>query len=148
VAARREKSSYGETAAAAALSLAAVPVSLAAGASTVVAIAVAVVFAVTFVMQTLAVRGVILAVRGGGNAGASRAARQAALGIGVAASAVVAAAATRNVLPWTTLAAVIPGLVATVFLVVAPPPPTQLRTVGWTLVSTSVATAAILVIGL
>ena len=53
-----------------------------------------------------------------------------------------------GLLPWTTLAAVLPGVVAAVFLVILPPPPTRLRIVGWTLVSTSVTTTAILVIWL
>jgi YwiC-like protein len=148
VAARREKSWYGETAVALAFSLAAVPVSVAAGAPTPIAIAIASVFGVTFVAQTLAVRSVILAVRGGGNPSASRAARYAASGVIVAGLVGISAAMIGSLLPWTTLAAVLPGVVATVFLVILPPPPTRLRVVGWTLVSTSVTTTAILVIWL
>jgi hypothetical protein len=148
VAAGREKSSGGEIAVAVAFSLAAVPVSLAAGASTPMAIAVATVFAVTFVGQTLAVRGVILAVRRGGNPRASTAARQAALAVSAAGLVAVSAAVMRGLLPSAALAAIVPGVIATVVLVCLPPPPSRLRAVGWTLVSTSVATAAILVIWL
>ena len=143
----REKTTSGESMAAIAFSLATVPVGLAAGAPPSVAVAIAVVFAVTFLGQTLAVRSVILAVRAGGNRRAAETTRHFALAV-TAAGVLGVAAAMRYGLPWSTLDAMIPGIAAVVWLVVAPPPPSRLRRVGWTLVSASVATSAILVMAL
>lgn len=145
IASGREKTTWGEIAAALAFSTAAIPVALAAGASLATAAAIAAAFALVYATQTLAVRGVILAVRGGGNPAAARAARRSALVIAAAGGAGIGTAAALALLPWATAAAVSPGLAAMAWIVAAPPPPTRLRRVGWTLVASSVATAAILI---
>jgi hypothetical protein len=145
IAAGREKTTLGELPAALAFSSAAVPVAQAAGASMRVAGAVAAAFALVYATQTLAVRSVILAVRGGGDPIASHAARRTAPAVGVTGLIAIAGAAARDLVPWATAVAVLPGLVAVGWIVLAPPPPTRLRRVGWTLVGASVATAAILV---
>jgi hypothetical protein len=41
-----------------------------------------------------------------------------------------------------------PGLAVAAWIVVAPPPPAQLRQVGWTLIASSIATMAILLVSL
>jgi hypothetical protein len=143
-----ERTTPGEMAAATTFALAAVPVGMAAGASWSTTMAVAVAFAVTFAAQTLGVRGVILAVRGGGNLRAARSARCAALAVAAVSVAALAGAAVVSILPWATVFAATPGLAAAAWIVVAPPLPAQLRRVGWTLVASSIATVAILLVSL
>jgi hypothetical protein len=141
----REKSWEGEVAAALAFSAAAVPVALSAGAPLETAAAVAIPFALLFVASTLAVRVVILRVRGGGDPHATTATRRAALfvaGGGAAALAVLAAA---GVLAASVLVAAAPGLLIAASIAMHPPAPTHLRALGWTLVAMSFVTAAIVV---
>lgn len=144
---RQEKSAPAEVAVALAFSLAAVPTSLAAGASTSTAVSLGVVFALVFVAGVLAVRVVILRVRGGGRPRAVRATRALLLALGGGAAVVLAVTAARGVLPWTPLLATAPGLVAALSLALRRTPP-ALKTVGWTLMSMSTAAAAILAAGL
>jgi hypothetical protein len=148
VSAKDEKSTRGELAAALAFSLAAVPLCLAGGASVSAALAVGITFAVVFVADTLAVRSIVLAVRGGGDWRAARAARTSALVLAVAATVGLAFSGSRAVLPWAAFGASAPGLAAAGWLAVFPPRPRQLRAVGWTLVGTSVAAALVLIAGL
>jgi hypothetical protein len=142
----REKSAMGETAVALAFSLFALPVGLAAGAAHETALPVALVFASVFVTCTLAVRGIVLSARGGGQPRATQHTRIAAVVLTVAALIGLAWAASRALLPSVTLAAAAPGLAAAAWLTVRPPPPTQLRRVGWTLVVVSVAAALVLIV--
>jgi hypothetical protein len=146
--AQREKSSVAEVAVAFTFSLVAVPICLAANASTSTALAVGIAFALVFAVETLAVRAIILGVRGGGDARAVRSTRLMALVLIGAGGLVLIVASLLTPLPWNTLFAVAPGLVAGSWLAMHPPAPTRLRTVGWTLVATSAATALILMIGL
>lgn len=148
IAVENEKSLPAEVAVALAFSLAAVPVCLAAGASTRTALAVGIAFASIFVSGTLAVRVIVLEVRGGGNPRKAWATRRAVLGLTSAAGAGLVAAAWYSVLPWTTLLATAPGLAAAGWLAAFPPAPTRLRAVGWTLVAAAAAAALILVAGL
>jgi YwiC-like protein len=148
IGANREKSSLAEVAVALVFSLVAVPVCLAAGASVEAALAVGVAFAAVFVPGTLAVRFIILRVRGGGDTRAARSSRVALLVVTSAGTLGLSAAAMRTRLPWSTLIAAAPGLASASWLALFPPPPSRLRTVGWTLVMTSVATAVILMVGL
>ena len=60
-------------------------------------------------------------------------------------AAAVAFSFARDLLSWSTLAAMAPGLAMSLLLATRPPAPTHLRTVGWTLVSVSALTAAIVV---
>lgn len=143
--AKVEKSAYGEIAVALAFSLLAIPVCLAAGASTSTAVAVGTTFASVFVTGTLSVRVIVLRTRGGGNLRTVRITRFLLFALVASIAAGLTAAGVRDVLPWTTLLAAAPGLSLAALLVARPPPPTRLRRVGWTLVSTSAAAALILI---
>jgi hypothetical protein len=147
IAAEREKSLLGELVVALAFSLIAVPVCLAAGATTTTALAIGTTFALVFVLGTLVVRATILDGRRGGNARAARLIRTVVLTLSSTAG-LGLALTSRGLLGWTTLLAAAPGLVAASWMAVFPPPPTRLRTVGWTLVATFTATALILIGGL
>ena len=131
-----------------AFSLLAVPVCLAAGVPGRTAFSIGLTFALISVAGTLAVRVVILGVRGGGNPQAVRATRTTTLTLTSVGSVLLVLAASRLWLPWITLVAAAPGLTAAGWLALFPPPPTRLRTVGWTLVATSAAAAVILTTGL
>jgi hypothetical protein len=141
----REKSWLGEVAAAFAFSGAAVPVSLSAGASLDTAATVAIPFALLFVASTLAVRVVILQVRGGGDRQAATATRRAALSVAAGGGALLALLAAARLLPLSVLVAAAPGLLIAAAIAVRRPAPTHLRSIGWTLVAVSVVTAAIVV---
>lgn len=144
----REKTGAGEITAAVAFSCVAIPVCLVAGAALSTAASVAVAFASLFAGSILGVRVVILKVRGGGDPRQVRATRRLLLMLTVCVSAGLVTAATRAVLPWTTLLAIGPGLLVALALAFRPPAPARLRTVGWTLVSTSTAAALILIAAL
>jgi hypothetical protein len=140
-----EKSAFGEVATAVALSAAAVPVSLAAGAPLEAAAGVAIPFGLLFASSTLAVRVVILRVRGGGDRAAAAATRSAALALVAAGAVTLALLAGGGVLPVSVLVAAAPGLLTATFVACRPPAPIHLRRVGWTLVAVSVATSVIVV---
>lgn len=144
----REKTTVGEITAATAFSCVAVPVCLVAGAAVSTAFAVAIAFASLFAGSTLGVRVVILKVRGGGDPDQVRAARRLLLILTVCVSVGLVTAAMSAVLPWTTLLAIVPGFIVAAALALRPPASTHLRTVGWTLVSTSTAAALILMAAL
>jgi hypothetical protein len=141
----REKSWYGEVAASLAFAGAAFPVALAAGAPWPTAAATAVPFALLFVVSTLAVRAVILRVRGGGNLRATTLTRRTVLALAFLAASTLAAITTAAVLPVSVLGASMPGLLAAVGIAVRPPPPARLRALGWSLVAVSIVTALIVV---
>jgi hypothetical protein len=142
----REKSWYGETAAALAFAGAAVPVTMAAGTTMAVALTVAIPFALLFTATTLAVRVVILRVRGGGNPGAAAATRRATLTLCATAAAVIGVVTTSGWLaPWL-LIATAPGLLTASIVAAWPPSALRLRTLGWSLVAVSVITALIVVV--
>ncbi len=141
----REKSWYGEGAAALAFSGAAVPVARAAGASLDTALAVAIPFALLFLTSTLAIRVVILRVRGGGDPRAAAATRRAALAVSIGAALLLVFAARAGLLASSIIVSTAPGLVAAATLALRPPLPTKLRQVGWTLVSVSVLTMLLVV---
>lgn len=140
-----EKTWYGEIAAALAFSGAAVPVSMAGGLSPTMSVTVAIPFALLFVSSTLAVRVVILRVRRGGDLKAMAATRRAALSLAVGSTAVLAAASGAGVLPAFIIAAAAPGLLIAAAIALRPPAPSNLRTLGWTLVAVSVLTTVIVV---
>lgn len=142
----REKSGPGEVAATLAFSGAAVPVSLAAGATVETAITVAVPFALLFIAGTLAVRVVILRVRGGGDRRAAQTTRRAAFLVCGGATVTLGALTLGSLLPWAILAAAAPGLLTATVIAACPPPPARLRTLGWALVAASLITAAITVV--
>jgi hypothetical protein len=141
----REKSWYGEVSAALAFSGTAVPVTMAAGGTFETAAMVAIPFALLFVTTTLAVRVVILSVRGGGNPHAAAVTRRATIGLSAGAAALLALASLKGLLSSWILIAAVPGLVTAAAIALRPPPPVRLRRVGWTLVAVSVITAALVV---
>jgi hypothetical protein len=139
----REKSWYGETAAAFAFAGVAVPVAMAAGASSNAALAVAIPFAVLFITTTLAVRVVILRVRGGGDPGAAAATRRATLTIAAVSGVLMTAMTLVGWLAPAVPIASAPGLLTSVIVAARPPSPARLRALGWTLVAVSTLTAVI-----
>lgn len=142
----REKSWYGELSAALAFAGLSVPVAMAAGASARTGTTIAVPFALQFISSTLAVRTVVLRVRGGGDPSAAAATRQSAIAVTVVGAACLAVLTARDILPAAALFAATPGL-ATAFIIAARPPhASRLRTVGWTLAAVSVLTGLILVV--
>jgi hypothetical protein len=141
----RDKSVQAEIVAAVAFSAAAIPVCMAAGVAPTDAAAVAIPFALLFAASTLAVRVVILRVRGGGDPRAATATRRGAfLLVGSAIVALTAAIAKDHVAP-SVLAAATPGLLIAAVVAASPPSPTRLRTLGWSLIAASAVTAAIVV---
>ena len=141
----QEKSWWGETAAAVAFSAAAVPVTMAAGGSLQAALTVAIPFALLFVTSTLAVRVVVLRVRGGGDPQAAAATRLAAIVLTAAGAAVLALVSIAGFLSSSVLMAAAPGLLTAGTIALRPPSPKGLRRLGWTLVAVSVVTAVVIV---
>jgi hypothetical protein len=141
-----EKTWYGETAAALAFSMAAVPAAIAGGLSPTAALALSIPFALLFVTSTLAVRVVILRVRGGGDPRAMAMTRRAALMLAAGAMIALAILTAVRLLPASVMAGAAPGLLIAAVVAVRPPAPTRLRTLGWTLVAISVLTTAIVII--
>jgi hypothetical protein len=141
----REKSWYGEITAALAFAGGAVPVTLAAGAPVAVAWTIAIPFALLFTTTTLAVRVVILRVRGGGDPGAAAATRRATLAICAASAASIGALTTGGWLAPSLLIATAPGLLTASIVAARPPSPMHLRFLGWSLVAVSTLTAAMIV---
>jgi hypothetical protein len=142
----REKSWYGEVCASLAFAGLSVPVAMAAGGSLRTALTIAVPFAVLFITSTLAVRTVILRIRGGGNSGALMATRRATVIAAGAGAAGLASLTAGEVLPSAAFAAAVPGLLAAFAIAARPPHPTRLRAIGWTLVALSVLTGAIVLV--
>jgi hypothetical protein len=142
----REKSWYGEIAAALAFAGAAVPVTLAAGAPPAAAWHVAVPFALLFATTTLAVRVVILRVRGGGSPRAVLATRRAVLAMSIGALAIIAALTAARIVSMTMLIAALPGLATAIVVAGRPPAAARLRVVGWSLVAVSTLTAAVVLL--
>jgi hypothetical protein len=136
-----------EIAVALAFSLSAVPICLASGTSIATALSIGAAFAIVFVAGTLAVRVVILKVRAGGKPKAVRATRAALTAIAAGATCAFVLATERGTLSWVPLLAVSPGLISALLLAFRPRTP-RLKTVGWTLMSTSTAAAVILMAGL
>jgi hypothetical protein len=143
----REKTWYGEVAAATAFSTVAVPIVIAGGGSLVQAVSIAVPFALFSVLSTLAVRVVILRVRGGGDPVATSRTRRAVFTLAALAAATLIVLAFLSTLPWLAAAAAAPGLLAATAVAAAPPPPARLKRLGWTLMGASVLTAAIVIAG-
>jgi len=143
---RREKTAIGELSAAAAFSSLAIPMCRVSGAPASTAFAVAVVFLGVFLASTLAVRVVILAVRGGGDAAAVSTTRRAFFVVVGSVLAGLVVAGARGELPWAPLLAVAPSWLVATTVAVKPPRPARLKTIGWTLMSASLTAALILVV--
>jgi YwiC-like protein len=144
----REKRAIGEVAVALTFSLAAAPLCVAAGSPLRTGLSVGLAFAAIFVSATLAVRVVILRVRGGGNPRAERATRVAVWMVSASWIAMLGWATARGAIHAGALAASAPGLAGAVWLSLRPPSPTQLRTVGWTLVAAAGTATVILIVTL
>lgn len=138
---RREHSMFGEVLSALTLSSLAAPVALASGTSTAVAVTCALVFASALVAGTISVRAVIRRTRQPPAIGSRAWAAIVSLGFVAALAALslnglVAPAAPLAALPMCGLACA---------LVAFPPSARHLRVVGWTLVTGTTATAAVLI---
>jgi hypothetical protein len=140
-----EKSAGGEMVAALALSSVAIPVCAAAAAAPTMGVAVSVLFAGLFIVSTLAVRIVILRVRGGGDPSAVRRTRLQVAMVIAAITAAILLAPAFDLSRATAAFAVLPGLGVALALTVRPPGAGRLRTIGWTLIGTSAWTAAVLI---
>jgi hypothetical protein len=119
---------------------------LSSGGSLQHALAIAVPFALLFVAGTLAIRVVILRVRGGGDINAATTTSRAAFVFSGTATGVLIWGAVTAALQVSTLVAAAPGLAMAVAVAYRPPAPSQLRTLGWSLVAASVATATITIV--
>ena len=143
-----EKTTVGEVVAAFAFSLIAVPLCVAAGASIGAGLAVGLSFAALSAASTLGVRVVILRVRAGGDPHAVTTTRWLLAGVVISMMTALLLLASWARLPWITLAAIVPGLLVSLVLGFRPPSPVRLRSVGWTLLSTSAIAMVLLVVGL
>lgn len=130
----KEKTTPGELLAGVALASASIPVAMAGGASAALAASACATWAVALSAGTAAVRWVIARHRNG-------ASDPLLLAILVGATAIGAAVATRYAI----VTAAGPMVVAAWVLIARPPHPRHLRRVGWTLIASSTATAALLV---
>lgn len=141
-----EKQWTAQVGVALAFSLTVVPICAAAGVPLAVSGAIAAVYAVNFVLGSLAVRAVVVRVRGGGDPRASAAARRAVFTVALAAASTGAwFAVAGGALPLPAILALLTGIALPVQLACFPPAPSQLRRVGWTLVATSAAVTTLLV---
>ena len=148
LATNREKTAAGEMLVAVAFSLLVVPICVTAGAGASIAFAIALAFATHFSATTLGVRVIILKVRGGGNPRATRATRQLLFAFVIIMASGLSALVIRGMLPGAALLAIAPGTIVALAIAFNPPSPARLRTVGWTLVGTSVGAATILIASL
>ncbi len=139
-----ERSVTGEVAAAITLSSCALPVALAGGAPIRSALTCWLVFATGLALATLAVRAVIAGVRGSPSPQLSRGAAMA--GLAVLGGSVALAA--RLTVPPAAAIALIPVSAISIGLAMLTPHPRHLRTIGWSLVSTTVFSALVLIVGL
>lgn len=141
----REKTATAQVSAALAFSAVALPICASVGIPLRVGVLLSAAFAVQFGLTTLAVRVVVLRVRGGGDERATRRTRVLVYGIAaVTLMAVMAGVFARRVPGWVLLPFV-PGIAAAVITAAWPPPATRLKRLGWTLAATSVVTAIALV---
>jgi hypothetical protein len=141
---RRDKSWFGEVAAAVAFSAAAVPVARAGGATLRDALSIALPFALLFVASTLAVRVVVLRVRGGGDRRAVAVTKAALLVFILASALAIGALATSAWIPLGAALASAPGVATSLLVAARPPSPARLRVLGWALVAACVVTGGIL----
>jgi hypothetical protein len=140
----REKSGFGEVAAAVAFSAAAVPMTLAGGGTLRQSVSIAIPFALLFVTSTLAVRLVVLRVRGGGDPRAARLTRHAVFLVAAFSAAALGAAIAADYVPVIVAMAAAPGVAAAIVVAARPPSPARLRPLGWILIAVSVVTTGIL----
>jgi len=144
----REKSWFGEAAAALAFAGVSVPIAMAAGASTAVGVAIAIPFALLFTTTTLAVRVVILRVRAGGDPYAAAATRRATLVVSAVATVLIGVMTATGWLPTQVLVASAPGLLTAAIVAARPPAASKLRALGWSLVAVSILTTLIVIVTL
>ena len=139
----RERSTAGEILVAAALASLSVPIALAGGVTRVAALTLFLVFASVFVTATIAVRAMIGRVK---KAGGPSAARAGVLTLGILA--VLAILAGAGWLAPVASYAALPVFGVALGIIVRPPSPRHLRTIGWTLVGATALTAVLLVAAL
>jgi len=143
---RRERTTMPEVGAAVAFSMAAVPICIDAGVGGGVASFVGVSYAVTFIVMTLAVRVVIMTTRAGGDAAAAAMARRALTIIAALSFLAAAGASVAGVWPRLAVLALCPGVLVAASMALRPPRATQLRSVGWALVGSAIATMVVVLL--
>ena len=102
-------------------------------------------FALLFITTTLAVRVVILRVRGGGNPLAAAATQRATLLVSAVSPVIIGVLTMTGWLERAVLIAAVPGLLTAAIVAARPPSPSRLRTLGWSLVAVSTLTTAIVI---
>lgn len=142
----REKSTLGEITSAVAFASVSIPI-IGVTASPLRGFVVAFTFASLFIVSTLGVRVVVLKTRGGGDPRAVRATRLQ-LVVALAVIAIGVPVAALSVSTGIAALAVLPGVAVAATLAFHPPPARRLRTVGWTLLSTTAFLAVALVVAL
>jgi len=144
----REKSTAGEITSAVAFASVSIPIIAVAAPSPLRGFVVAFAFASLFIVSTLGVRVVVLRTRGGGDPNAVRVTRlQLAAALAVIAVGIPVAALSDVRMGMAALA-ILPGVAVASALAFHPPPARRLRTVGWTLLSTTAFLAITLVAAL
>lgn len=141
----REKSAVGEVSAALSFSTAAAPAAVASGLPAPATAAIALTYGAFFTVSTLSVRVIVLAVRGGGDVAAVARTRRALAGVVTMAIAVTTLLTSSGYLVQGAPLAIAPGVLLATGVALRPPPPSQLRRVGWVLVAVSAATMLALV---
>jgi hypothetical protein len=144
IARRREKTLAGEAAVAITFAAAVLPICAGAGKAWA-GVVIAAAYALLFVLGTLAVRGMVLRTRGGGNPGAARRTRTATLTLAALGAILALAGATNGLVSWTAVAAILPGVGFATALAAFPPSTARLKRVGWSLVGVTAVTALLLV---
>jgi len=144
----REKSAGGEITSAIAFASITIPIVAVSTPSPLRGFVVAFTFASLFIVSTLGVRIVVLKTRGGGDAQAVRATRIQLAGTLVVIAVGIPLLALSEARMALAALAIIPGVAVAATLAFRPPPARRLRTVGWTLLSTSAFLAVALIAAL
>jgi hypothetical protein len=144
----REHSSSGEAVAALALSSCSVPTGLAGGVNIVHAVTCWLVFALAFVVATIAVQSVIVRVKMAHGALPAPLAVSGGAWLAAAAMALSLAGGAAGWWPWAVPVALSPVCGIAAALSLFPPHPRHLRSVGWSLVTATAVTAVVLAVTL
>jgi len=143
----REKSTLGEITSAIAFASVSIPI-IAVTTSPLRGFVVAFTFASLFIVSTLGVRVVVLRTRGGGDPHAVRVTRRQLAAALVVIAVGIPVAALSEVRTGLAALAILPGVAVASTLAFRPPSARRLRTVGWTLLSTTAFLAVALVVAL
>ncbi|HZJ33042.1 MAG TPA: YwiC-like family protein [Vicinamibacterales bacterium] len=144
----REKSTLGEITSAIAFASVSIPIIAVTALSPLRGYVVAFTFASLFIVSTLGVRVVVLRTRGGGDPHAVQVTRRQLAAALLVIAVGIPVAALSEVRTGLAALAILPGVAVASALAFRPPPARRLRTVGWTLLSTTAFLAVALVVAL